>query len=48
MTKKLTVTMTKKKINNDNDDPEFRKTNESYKFHEKQFLLLMIYKLRGS
>jgi len=40
--------MAKRKMNNDNDDSEFRKTNESYKFYEKQLLLPTIYKLNLS
>jgi len=44
----LTVTMAKRKMNNDNDDSKFRKTNKSYKFYEKQLLLPTIYKLNFS
>jgi len=40
--------MAKRKMNNDNDDSEFRKTNESYNFYEKQLLLPTIYKLNLS
>jgi len=36
-------------MNNNNDDSEFRETNdESYKFYEKQLLLPTIYKLNLS
>jgi len=35
-------------MNNDKDDSEFRKTNESHKFYEKQLLLPTIYKINLS
>lgn len=40
--------MAKRKMNNNNSDPEFCETNESYKFFEKQLLLPAIYKLNLS